>query len=383
MRLLHTSDWHIGRTFHGYSTAAHLRTVLGSLVDIVKEKRVDVVLIAGDVFDSATPAAEYVDLLDEALHAISETGAKVVVTSGNHDSAARLGFMARSVAKNGIFIATRPEAHATPILLSDEHGAVAIYGIPFLEPSLVRHRWPETELRNQAQVMRFAMDNIRADAATREARTVVLAHCFAAGVAEQQEDQTVGLERDITAGGLDVVPLAVFEGVDYMALGHIHGRATLAPGVRYSGAPLHYSFSEAHKERGGWIVDLNATGLEKAEWISLPVPRRLTRLTGTIDDLLENPSHTEFEQDWVDATLTDQVRPLDAMRRLQERFPYCAHLQHRPDVVVERTSATYAERIAGKTDLEVVDEFLGHVRNGVTATDAERALIADVTTANA
>lgn len=377
MRLLHTSDWHIGRTFHGHSTAEYLREVLEALVTVVKEKKIDVVLIAGDVFDSATPAATYFDVLTDTLLAIREAGAQVVISSGNHDSATRLGFQSAFTKLAGIHVLTNPEQHDQPVLLDDEHGQVAVYGIPYLEPALIRHRWPEVELRSQEQAIGFAMGNIRRDIPSRKARSVVLAHCFVANVYETQEH---GLERDITAGGLDVVPLSAFDGIDYVALGHIHGRATLADGVRYSGAPLHYSFTEAHKERGGWIVELDVDGLASVEWQQLPVPRPLVVLTGTIDDLLENPQYEEFEQHWVDAVLTDQARPLDAMRRLQTRYPHCAHLTHRPEVTADRGTASYAERISGKSDVEVVDEFLAHVRNGVTATEAERAVIAEVVT---
>jgi exonuclease SbcD len=379
MRLLHTSDWHIGRSFHGHSTTEHLRTVLDALVATVREKSVDVVLIAGDIFDSATPAAEYFNILTEALVALREAGAAIALTSGNHDSATRLGFQSAFAGLAGIHVITRPEQHDKPIELNDEHGVVAIYGIPFLEPTLVRHLYPDENLRSHSAVIGFAMNNIRTDAVTRTARTVVLSHCFAARVAATPNDeQTVGLERDITAGGLDVVPLSHFDGIDYVALGHIHGRAQLSEGVRYSGAPLYYSFSEAGKPRGAWLVDLDAQGLAEVEWIDLPVPRGVTVLTGNIESLLTDASFTKHENDWVSAILTDQARPLDAMRRLQVRFPWCATLDHRPAVVADSGKKTYAERIKLQSDPEVVGGFLEHVRNGVGPTDAERAIIADV-----
>ncbi|WP_168625659.1 exonuclease SbcCD subunit D [Cryobacterium sp. BB307] len=385
MRLLHTSDWHIGRTFHGHPTTGHLREVLDALVTVVRDNHVDVVLVAGDVFDSATPAAEYYEVLTDVLREIRGTGATVVLTSGNHDSATRLGFQSDFASLAGIHVVTRPELHDRPIELSDEHGNVAIYGIPFLEPALVRHRYPDVELRTQADVLRMAMDNIRADVRERGTRSVVLSHCFAANVGAPDLDhergmvsQTPGLERDLTAGGLDVVPLSTFDGVDYVALGHIHGRAQLSDSVRYSGAPLHYSFSEAAKPRGVWLVDLNANGLAGAEWVDLPIPRRLSVLTGTLDELLGDPALANYENDWVCAFLTDQARPLDAMRRLQARFPWCAHLEHRPSIVTEASGATYAERLRLKSDSEIVDGFLEHVRNGVGTTVAERAVIAAV-----
>jgi DNA repair protein SbcD/Mre11 len=186
------------------------------------------------------------------------------------------------------------------------------------------------------------------------------------------------VERDITAGGLDYVPIGVFDGPDYVALGHIHGRAALSERVRYSGAPLHYSFSEAGKPRGGWLVELGADGLASVEWLDLPVPRRLTVLTGELEHLLAETEHEEHAGDWVSAVLTDRVRPLDGMRRLQERFAWCAALEHRPAVTSERIAVTYAERVRAKTDTEIVAGFLEHVRNGVGPTGFESAVLAEI-----
>ncbi|NQX11475.1 exonuclease SbcCD subunit D [Microbacteriaceae bacterium VKM Ac-2855] len=374
MRLLHTSDWHIGRTFHGHSTVSALRDVLAALVNTVATQRIDVVLIAGDVFDSALPAAEHYTLLSETLVALRDAGAVVVVTSGNHDSAARLGFQSAFLGRSGVHVITQSEQILEPVELNDEHGPVLIYGIPYLEPSLFRHRHPEAALRRHDEVLDFVMSRIRADAAERGGRSVVLAHCFAVGVAAES---SADVERDITAGGLDYVALERFDGPDYVALGHIHGRAVLRDAVRYSGAPLHYSFGEGDKPRGGWIIELGATGFAGAEWSPLPVPRRLTRLEGTLDELLNDPSNTEYEEDWVFATLTDALRPLDAMARLQSRFPHCAALEHRPPVAAIDGPTRYATRIRGRSDAQIVGDFLAHVRNGVGATPGEATIITD------
>ncbi len=162
-----------------------------------------------------------------------------------------------------------------------------------------------------------------------------------------------------------------------MALGHIHGRAALSDRVRYSGAPLHYSFGEADKPRGAWLVELDAEGLGAVEWVDLPIPRRLVRLTGTIDDLLHSPAHAEFEDDWVAVVLTDDVRPLDAMPRLQRRFRWCAQLEHRPMTVHDDAHDSYAARIEQKSDVEIVAGFLEHVRNGRGPSRAESELMDD------
>ena len=384
MKILHTSDWHIGRTFHTHSTLEHLTVVLDAVVAAVRERGVDVVVVAGDVFDSAMPSKESYALLTRVLRRLKEAGASVVMTSGNHDSATRLGFQAEWAALAGIHVVTRPEQYLEPITISDEHGPVYFYGIPFLEPVLIRHLHPGELLKTHEQVLDFAMTQIRADRSLRRltaggGRSVVLSHCFAAGVTPATAASDV--ERDITAGGLDVVPLSVFDGCDYVALGHIHGRATLTDRVRYSGSPLHYSFSEVGKPRGAWLVELDASGLGRVEWVDLPVPRRLAVLTGELADLLENSSYADNEGDWVKAILTDQVRPLDAMRALQARFAHAVALEHRPAIRVDPGDNSYAERIrAATSDPEIVAGFLSFVRNGVGPSEFESALVAELLT---
>ncbi|WP_104167266.1 exonuclease SbcCD subunit D [Cryobacterium sp. N22] len=372
MKILHTSDWHIGRTFHTHQTLDHLRVVLDALVDIVRERQVDVVAVAGDIFDSATPSADSYALLSGTLARLHATGARVVMTSGNHDSATRLGFQSEWAGLAGIHVVTGFDQYRTPISIDDEHGPVHFYGIPFLEPALVRHHYPDELLKTHEQVLGLAMRQVRADLADRGGRSVVLSHCFAAGVAASD------VERDISAGGLDLVPVSVFDGPDYVALGHIHGRAQITDRVRYSGAPLHYSFAEADKPRGGWLVELDATGLAETQWVDLPIPRRLRVLTGELETLAHDDDFTPFENDWVAAVLTDRVRPLDGMRTLQKRFPHCVALEHRPTITQTAEESTYSDRVKHKSDPEIVAGFLEFVRNGVGLSAFERELVAEV-----
>lgn len=373
MRILQTSDWHIGRSFHGHSTLDALAEVLDVLVQQVRENDVDVVLVAGDVFDSAAPSAACYPLLTRTLVALADAGARVIVTSGNHDSAARLGFQS-ALLRDGITVLTDPLSVGTPVTIPDAHGPVHFYGIPYLEPAIVRHLWDGVELRSQAQTMGHAMDLVRRDLASRGGRAVALAHCFAAGV-----EATPGVEREIRQGGLDNVPLPAFDGPDYVALGHIHGRQQLSDRVRYAGAPLHYSFGEAGKPRGSWLVDLDAEGLASVEWLDLPVPRPLVTLRASFDDLLEDPAYDAFVDHWVRAEYTDSTPQIDPMRRLQERFPWCATVAHLPAESRKDDGLGYARRVrAARDETEIIDAFLAHVREGEGASEAERDLIRDV-----
>lgn len=371
MRILHTSDWHIGRTFHGHSTLDALRGVLGELTAQVRRHGVDVVIVAGDVFDSATPAAASYTLLSDVLRGIADAGARVIVTSGNHDSAARLGFQA-GLLRDGIHVLTDPDAVGTPITIDDAHGPVHFYGLPYLEPALLRHRWEG--VRTQAAVVGRAMDLVRADLAERGGRSVAIAHCFAAGV-----EPTPHLERDIQQGGLDVVPLSTVDGVDYMALGHIHGRQRLSENVRYAGAPLHYSFGEGDKPRGSWLIDLDADGLAAVEWLDLPVPRRLVTLRGPFAEILGDEALAVHAEAWVCVEYTDDLPEADPLRRLQQRFPFCAKVAHTPETVRTGDTATYVDRVrAARSDRELVEAFLSHVREGQGATEREGEILDDV-----
>jgi DNA repair protein SbcD/Mre11 len=368
MRLLHTSDWHIGRSLHGTDLLAEQERVLGSLADVVATERVDVVLVAGDVYDRAVPSADATAVLDRVLTRLRAAGATVVLTPGNHDSARRLGFAAGLLAVSGVHVRASTPGLDEPVLLADEHGEVAVYGLPYLEPEVARHELGLTEGRSHEAVLATAMERVRADLFLRpRARSVVLAHAFVGGGVASDS------ERDICVGGVDLVPAAVFDGVDYVALGHLHRPQSISPRVRYSGSPLAYSFGEAGQDKQAWLVDLDAGGLAAVRPVPLPAPRRLTVLTGTLEELLADAALDPVEEDFVSARLTDPVRPADPMRRLQARFPHCVHLEWIGGGEVS-DGRSYQQRLAGLSDLEVAAEFVRHVR-GQDAGHAERELL--------
>ncbi len=381
MRLLHTSDWHLGRSLHRCDLRSAQAAHLDHLVDVVRSERVDAVLVAGDVFDRAVPPVDAVALYDEALFRLRDAGARVVVTSGNHDSASRLGVGARLVDAAGVHVRTRPQDVGEPVLLADEHGEVAVYGLPYLEPEAVRTLLPpdpggDAEVpRGHVGVLGRAMACVRADLSRRPARSVVLAHAWVTG-GEPSES-----ERDVRVGGVGDVSAALFDGIDYTALGHLHGPQVLRPGLRYSGSPLAFSFSEAGHRKGSWLVELDARGLARVEQVPAPVPRRLSGLTGALADLLVDPALAAQEDDWLSVVLTDPVRPEDPMARLRTRFPHVLVLDWQPEGALA-DERTYGARVAGRDDLEVVAEFVRHVRCGGSTSEAgaadddERALLA-------
>ncbi|MGW1375512.1 exonuclease SbcCD subunit D [Streptomyces sp. NPDC002446] len=368
MRFLHTSDWHLGRSFHRVNLLTAQRAFLDHLIETVRAREVEAVLVAGDVYDRAVPPLAAVELFDEALHRLAELGVPTVMISGNHDSARRLGVGSGLMERAGIHLRTDPAGCGTPVVLTDAHGPVALYGLPYLEPAMVRDTLGAARA-DHAAVLGAAMDRVRADLADRPAgtRSVVLAHAFVTGGAVSDS------ERDITVGGVASVPAAVFDGVDYAALGHLHGCQTLTERVRYSGSPLAYSFSEAGHRKSSWLVDLGADGTVRAERVDAPVPRPLARIRGPLEQLLDDPALARYEDSWVEATLTDSTRPHEPMARLTRRFPHLLSLVFDPDEGPARSLASYAQRLRGRSDQEIAEDFVEHVRSGRGADEHERA----------
>jgi DNA repair protein SbcD/Mre11 len=370
MRILHTSDWHLGRSFHREGMLTHQAAYVDHLLEVVESERVDLVVVAGDVYDRALPQVDAVRLADESLVRLARSRAAVVVTSGNHDSAQRLGFSSRLIDAAGVFIRTDASGVGTPVELTDADGPVAVYALPYLDPLALAEPW-QLPVRSHEAALASAMRRVRRDLAGRATgtRSVVLAHAFVAG-GEPSES-----ERDISVGGVSRVPTGVFDGADYVALGHLHGAQVLSDRVRYSGSPLAYSFSEESQTKGSWLVDLTVDGTVSAGFVDAPVPRPLARLRGTLGELLADPALAAYEQWWVQATLTDPVRPPQPMERLRRRFPHALVLAFEP---AERNGEHVpAARPSGRrSDHAIALEFVRELR-GAPAGVAESALLRD------
>ncbi|MDI9884947.1 exonuclease SbcCD subunit D [Streptomyces sp. HNM0645] len=370
MRFLHTSDWHLGRSFHRVSLLGAQEAFLDHLVATAREHDVDAVLVAGDVYDRAVPPLAAVELFDGVLHRLADAGVPTVMISGNHDSARRLGVASGLIERAGIHLRTDPAGCATPVVLRDAHGDVAFYGLPYLEPALVRDEF-RTKTAGHEAVLGAAVDRVRADLAERApgTRSVVLAHAFVAG------GEPSDSERDITVGGVAAVPSGLFDGVDYTALGHLHGCQTLNERVRYSGSPIAYSFSEAHHRKTMWLVELGPAGEIAAERLDCPVPRPLARIEGRLEELLVDPALARHEDSWVEATVTDPVRPAEPMARLAGRFPHTLSLVFAPERSGEDAVASYAERLRDRDDHQIAEDFVTHVRGGSGPDERERAVL--------
>jgi DNA repair protein SbcD/Mre11 len=372
VRILHTSDWHLGRSFHRVDLLDAQAGFADRLVELVRTERVDAVLVAGDVYDRALPAVDVVALLDDLLARLVSARVAVMLSSGNHDSARRLGFGSRLLTAAGVHLHTDPARVGEPSVFEDRYGPVAVYPVPYLEPALVGPAWGLPGRPGHQQVLGETLTRIRADLSGRPAgiRSVLAAHAFVVG------GQSSDSERDISVGGVSAVPMSLFDGLDYVALGHLHGRQQLSPAVRYSGSPMPYSFSETGQQKGCWLVELGPAGLQRVDPIDLPPARPLARIRGRLEQLLIEPRYADAEPAWCQVTLTDPERPAAAMERVRARFPHALELRFEPEGVTGRPVPSYADRISGQDDLDLCCGFLQHVRTRA-ADPVEAALLRD------
>lgn len=377
MRLLHTGDWHLGRGLHGEDLLEAQRAVLSHLVGLAAEHAVDAVLVAGDVHDRAVPPVEAVLLLEETLARLAEH-APVVLISGNHDSATRLGYGSR-LFRGGVHVRTALEPVGTALELRDDHGPVRIYPVPFLDPDVARRRLadPGSEeplARSHEAVFAAALGRVREDLRTAGGpRSVVVAHAFVAG------GEACDSERDIRVGGVESVPSALFRGIDYVALGHLHGAQDLpSPDGRtrlhYAGSPLRFSFSEARQRKTATLVTLGPAGVEGLERLPLPQPRGMATLRGPLEDLLAEPVAARHAGDWVQVTVTDRVRPERMVERVRARLPRALVVRHQPEL--EPGVPAVRHGVRGTEDpADIGERFVRHVTGGPPSA-AERAAFA-------
>ncbi|TAK70756.1 MAG: exonuclease SbcCD subunit D [Actinomycetota bacterium] len=383
MRLLHTSDWHLGRSLHRESLLDAQAAWADWLVEVAIAEGVDAVLVAGDIFDRAIPPVDAVRLADDLLARLADRRIPVVLIPGNHDSATRLGFGGRVAAAGGVHLRTTVAGLATPVTVTDAGGGRAVvYGVPYLDPDATRLSLGCE--RSHAAVLGVALDRVRADRRTRDAEhAVVLAHGIVVPplqrTAEQgipgdevpgpPESDAVGRsdsERDIRVGGLDAVETTTFAGLDYAALGHLHGRRQVTPSVGYSGSPLAFSFSERNQVKSVTLLELGPAGV-RTEVLPTPVPRRLARISGDLESLLTDAALAEVEDAWLQVVLTDRRRPDAPLPRLRARFPHT--------LVVEFAPAGPAERGPGPVvvpradPVEVARSFVDHVTGGPATED--------------
>ena len=321
MKFLHTSDWHIGRQFHGISLLDDQRHVLDQIIEHIKNESVDAVIIAGDIYDRSVPPANAVSLLDDVLNTIcTELGVPVVLIPGNHDGAERLRFGSKQLSQAGLHIIGELNQITQPVMLSKAGCEVSFYGIPYNDPETVRnHFGADVSSHDEAhQFLVEQINTVKLDGAI----NVLISHCFIDGAEESDS------ERPLSIGGADRVGFQSVTGFDYVALGHLHNPQYKGEDhIRYSGSILKYSFSEQRQQKGVTLIEMNSTGLQSIKHLPLKPLRDMRILEGDLESLLEQGRFDPNNKDYLLIRLTDQTSILDPMGKLRQVYENVLHIE--------------------------------------------------------
>lgn len=366
MKILHTSDLHLGIRVYERSLLEDQQQILSQIVEIAQREQTELCLIAGDVFDRSVASEEAVALFDDFLTRLMEAGQQVIVISGNHDSAERLAFGSRIMQAGGIHFSPRYDGRIRPVLIADDYGTVAFHPIPFLKPANVR---PFTGKEIGDDYNLALQEVVESCDIQKERRNVAVAHQFITHA------EMAGSERRMVVGGVDNVEAALFEPFDYVALGHLHrAQHCTAPHIRYSGTPMPYSFAEAGDEKSVSIIELKEKGNLEIKTVPLTPPHAWKMLRGRFAELTDPAFYRGhgWEEAYMHITLTDEEDVYDAMGRLRSIYPNLMELRYdnsrtrsenlpveAPDAASEKRPADFIRelyRIQNNTEMNMEQE---------------------------
>lgn len=367
MRILHTSDLHLGRQFNGLPLEEDHAAILDQILAALITWDVDVLILAGDVFDRAAPPASAVRQFNGFLGRVAaETRAAVVMIAGNHDSGDRIEAMAAFADGRRALVRGALSPAEPPLILPDPAGPVVFSGLPFAYDYAARECFPEADIQTPEDTLAAQMAAARVSVPA-GARWVVVAHAFVAGAQGSDSERPL-----VRAGGVETVSPRVFDGAHYVALGHLHRPQTAgAAHIRYSGAPLAFSFEEAGAEKSLCLVTLEASGQAAVELLPLRPLRSVRVLTGLHADLVQSPP----SEDFIRVILTDPAPVIDAMKRLRTVFPHACELTYARETRAGALRPGAARAAALADPAQVVAEFLQFLRDE-PATAEEQRLIA-------
>lgn len=355
MKIMHLSDLHIGKKVNEYSMLQDQIYILKEILRIIDNEKVETVIIAGDVYDRSLPPNEALELFDEFLYQLSGRNVNVFVISGNHDSPERISYGGRMMTENKIFLSPVYDGNVKPITLNDDYGEVNFYLLPFVRPADIRRYFPDENIENYTDAVKVAIDNMNVDFSE---RNILVTHQFVTG-AELSESE------DIIVGGTDNVSGEVFDGFDYVALGHIHREQTVGKdNIRYCGTPLKYSFSEAKNIKSVTILDFNDKG--NIEYFKIPLTpfRDMREIRGTYYELtLKSSYESTNTEDYLHITLTDEEDIPDAIGKLRSIYPNIMKLDY--DNLRTRGSGTVdaIENIESKSPFELFADLFKQQNN--------------------
>ena len=367
MKILHTSDWHLGRQFHNYSLLEDQRHALQQICTIVAEQQVDVVIVAGDIYDRSVPPATAVELLDETINRIChELQVPMIVIAGNHDSPERLGFGARQLATAGLYVTGGLWQTPQKIVLTGRQGEkVAFYPIPYVDPAMVRNLHA-VEVATHEEAMTHLVGQIHASHDL-EIPAVAIAHCFLAGGVGSES------ERPLSIGGVEYISPQLFTDFAYAALGHLHGpQFRGAETIRYSGSPLKYSFSEELQKKSVTLIEIAKSESVSIEKIAIKPIRNMRTLKGSLEVILAAGRVDLQRDDYLRIQLTDTHAILDVMNKLREVYPNVLHLE-RPGLQEIRSLQADRQRLQ-RGELSMFRDFYQQITGEQLSTEQDQII---------
>lgn len=367
MKFIHTSDWHIGRLFQNIALLDDQLYVLKQLKAYAIEHKVDAVIIAGDIFDRSVPPAEAVDALNGFLEQLTlELHIPVILISGNHDSAKRLGFGAKHMQQAGLHILSAIADVAHPITIDSDTGPVNFYGIPYHDPVEVREAF-DCDVKNYDQAHTYLVEQINAVRST-DIPSVLISHCFIDGAEESES------ERPLSIGGADRVSYQPLKDFDYVALGHLHApQYKGVEHIRYSGSLLKYSFSEYKQKKGINLVEMDQNGLVSQQHLPLTPKHDLRVLEGALADILQKAKTDPHNEDYLLIKLTDKHDILDPMGQLRQVYPNTLQLE-RTQYSLSSGSRLKADVSLKRSEIDVFNDFFQQV-TGDELNEAQQAIL--------
>ncbi len=373
MRLLHCSDLHLGKRVHECSMTEEQRHILKQIASIAVAQQVDGIIIAGDLYDKLVPSIEAVGLLDEFLTSLWEQHLPVYLISGNHDSPERLSFGTQLLEQNDVYLAGVFTGKAQHLSLQDAYGALELYLLPFIKPAVVRSFYPEESIETYEDAVRVVLSHSDIDP---QKRNVLVAHQFVTNNGREPERSD---SETLSVGALDQVDVSLFDGFDYVALGHIHGPQKIGrETVRYCGSPLKYSFSEWRHKKSVTIVELKEKGIVLLEQVPLQPIHDLREIRGTLSSLLQPEVVAQGDpQDYLRVILTDEIPPYDPLGQLRQVYPNLLRLDFERNEVAAMESITAAQDVEEKTIMELFSDFY-EMANDRSMNEAERAVMEQI-----
>ncbi len=358
MRVVHTSDWHIGKVLNDYSLLEDQAWILEQLKQFLKEQKADVLIIAGDLYDRKVPPAQAVDLLDKALSGIiQETGVKILAVAGNHDSPQRLAFASGLYRQSGLYLCAKYSREIETITLNDEYGEIVFHLMPYADPSQIRADLEDDSLKgaNEAVGRLLSLHEPSIDTGK---RNVLIAHGF---FTDLSSGSSLVFGEETNIGGSDAVDIGWLSSYDYVALGHIHTpQRVISEKIRYSGSLLKYSIAEANRTKSVTVIDFLDKGEVFLEQKTLPPLRDLRILSGTLEELTDYKKAGNTD-DYVFAQLEDRELIPDAMYRLKSVYPNALGLRLKQKYEITGPLYTSLSLQQGKSPLQLFEEFTFYV----------------------